>query len=213
MKTLILTSLAAVLLLAGCGADAPKKTDRAHAESAVLRLADFPSGWRAAEQARTDIKSPCLAVEDAKRAVSGGATSRTFRRGESTQAESSVYVFPDEAAARTAFAGVSADETTSCFGAILAKSIASQPGVQFRKLRLEPIAQAELGDERAARRVIVSAVIDEVDLELIADFVFVRSGRGVSIQSYVDVLQPFGDELRDRLARATAERLEAELRV
>jgi hypothetical protein len=205
MHKLLAIALAGLALVAtACGSD---PSDAARAEAALLRLSDLPEGFRATEGQPT-VESPCVGFKRGKDGVSGGASSRIFRLGDSMQAQSSVHVYADEAAARRSFAAMVGSGTATCFGGILAKSIGAQLGVAPAGVRVEPLKLAAMPAERAGSRVRVPIRIEGVGIELLTDLVFIRSGRSVAVHTYTSEAQePFGTELRERLSRTTIDRL------
>ena len=213
MNKLLLTACAAVVVLvAGCGSQTPVESDTTRAKAALVRLSDFPAGFHAGAAPST-AKSPCVTVQRAKEQASGRASSATFRLGDTMQAQSSVYVYADEPAAQKAYASMIGSRTASCLGEILARNISAQFGVPA-KLRVEPLKLAAMPAERAGTRVRLPFSIETVEVEILSDFLFIRSGRAVAIHTFTsEAAKPFGADLRERLSRTTIERLESELAV
>jgi hypothetical protein len=68
-----------------------------------------------------------------------------------------------------------------------------------------------IGDERDATRVAVALSAKQLKIDVIVDLVIVRTGRGLSLNLYVNVGEPFDEALRRHLTEVTVERLHDEL--
>jgi hypothetical protein len=204
-RAFLLPCLAVAVLATGCGsAERPAPA----ATAATLQQSDFPAGFVATHPPAA-ATSPCEGFEAAKRGSRDRAKSATFRLGDSKQADNVVLVYADVAAAKAAFARMSADGTLACHAGSITKALASQPNVTVGDLHAAPLELAELGDERKGMRADQSLTVDGVEASLIVDFALVRSGRGVTLELFTDALEPFGDDLRDRLLASTTRRLSA----
>jgi hypothetical protein len=184
--------------------------DKRIAEESVLTLDDFPSGWTAADDTSSS-PAQCDAVKDAKAAASARANSPEFASGETTQVTNSVYMFADESAAEEAFSGLSSKDTRLCFGRTVSEGVADQGEVEVGDAKTAELSVDPLGDERSASRITLPLSAEGVDVDLVIDLVFVRIGRAVSLNLFVDTFTAFDEDLRGDLTASSVKRLTAEL--
>ena len=221
-----LIGLALVVVAIGCGGgdDEPERAatptatasptvtpaadDETAAEFAALKLADFPSGWTANENPE-NLESRCEDVETAKERTSARANSPRFNTGQTTLVQNAVYVFDDEPTAQEAFTLVAGAETQDCYSEAVTDVFAAQAGVESGEPQIAPLEVAAVGDEHAAARVTLPIKAQGLEVNVTIDLVFVRAGRALSLNLFVNALAPFEAALRDRLTAATVGRLAA----
>jgi hypothetical protein len=195
-------------------APAPAPADATIAARAQLRLDDLPAGWQRSGKA-DESTADCAGVRGPRAAASGRANSPTFTEANERQADSGVYVFADAARARAAFRKLTSPATRACLGDWLAEKIRESAGPKDELDVGEPssarLAVEPLGDRAQAGRVTLPLSAKGADVELTADFVFVRVGRGIALFAFVDVLTPFEPGLRDELTGKVVARLAAGL--
>ena len=226
--SLVVMACGALALLAACGAEAekpvgervrstapaPKPTDATIAARAQLRLGDLPAGWQRLRKA-DESTADCAGVRGPRAAASGRANSPTFTEANERQADSGAYVFADAAKARAAFRKLTAASTRACLGDWLAEKIRESAGPEDELEVGEPagarLPVEPLGDRAEAGRVTLPLSAKGADVELTADFVFVRVGRGIALFAFVDLLTPFDADLRAELTRTVVARLAAGL--
>jgi hypothetical protein len=204
----------AALALIGCGSGSdkpaatatPRSDDKQIAKEATLKLADFPDGWKG-EPTTADRTSQCPRVKEAQQLVSARNTSQSFSHGQTTLAENAIYVFPAVDVAQKAFALVSGPESQDCYAQTVIKAFSTQSGVKVGEPRSTHPKLEDVGDQRSATRVTVALSAKQIKVDVIVDLVIVRTGRGLSLNLYVNVAEPFDEALRVRLTEATVERL------
>jgi len=212
LRALALLPLAALAIGCGSGDDKPSATATPHrddkkvAKDAALKLSDFPSGWKG-EPSSEDRSSRCPSVEDAKKLVSARTTSDSFSQSQTTLAENSIYVFPDEDTAQKGYDLVSGQDSQDCYTQTVVKAFTSQQGLKVGKPRTTHPELESVGDEGNATRVAIGLTAKQLQVDVIVDLVIVRTVRGLSLNLYVNVQQPFDEALRKKLTAATVDRL------
>ncbi len=227
---------AVVLTLAGCGGtddggttqatppdatqdaqDTPNATatptvdeaaDKRIAADALLTLEDFPSGWTEADDDGESSGSTCDAIADARKNASARATSPSFNLDD-TQTQNVVYVFPDEDAARAAFAAIAGDDTRGCIADSIAQVLEERDGIDAGEARTGRLAIDPLGDQREAARIAFPVKAEGVDVDITTDLVYVRTGRAIAFGLFFDTFTAFDDELREDLTGKIVRRLSA----
>jgi hypothetical protein len=99
----------------------PEAQERA--ESIVLKLADFPNGWRASapedEDSGREEFNKCIGVDYSELTRIGEADSQDFAKGDSTEASSDVAIFTSDQQAEDLMsefaAGMSGSAAEDCF--------------------------------------------------------------------------------------------------
>ena len=175
--------VALALALAACGGDSDT--------GAGLRLADFPSGWT--QYGKREERTTCKSVAAAKETATDYDRSPDFEKREGLIAQSTVFRFKDEAAARAGFKTLAGEGTAECLAASLGAPRATRFDI------------AAVGDERAALRATVPATKGHPGG--VFDLVFVRSGTGVAELVLAGVKFPFDQRLREQLTAKVAKRL------
>ena len=105
------------------------------AKATLLKLSDFPDGWRAFAVSPSQDKSGqrnlrnCLGVDYSDLTVIGDAPSREFAMGEDASADSETQIFASEAQASDALRrfsdGMAGSKIKDCFKRLLEKSVPS----------------------------------------------------------------------------------------
>ena len=115
-------------------------------------------------------------------------------------------MFADESAAEEAFSGLSSKDTRLCFGRSVSEGAADQGVVEVGDTKTAELSVDPLGDERSASRITLPLSAD-----VVIDLVFVRVGRAVSLNLFVDMFTAFDEDLRGDLTASSVKRLTAEL--
>jgi hypothetical protein len=186
----------------------PAADDEIAAEFATLKLEDFPAGWTETEDPE-NLESRCKDVEAAKELASARANSSRFNQGQTTLVQNAIYVFEVEATAQEAFGMVSGEDTQACYSEAVTGAFAGQAGIETGEPETAPLEVAAVGDEHAAARVTIPIADQGLEVNATIDLVFVRAGRGLSLNLFVNALAPFDAPLRDQLTAATVDRLAA----
>jgi hypothetical protein len=201
--------LLAAVALAGCGAEASGHGpgDTAIARRAVLRLTDLPHGWKRRRGQGTGGGQTACRLTRAQRMATGWANSASFTRGRGEEIDSAVYVYRDAATARRVFARVTAPGARRCYETGERAAVDGTPGVKVLLSDVERARMAPLGDQRADARVTVIFKYRGFPGGEILDLVFVRSGRGLTVDFYSRAYKPAAAELRRRATGAEVRRL------
>lgn len=213
----------AVAAAAGCGSAGSSDSnaavaakEKAIAEQSRLRLADFPSGWRADGQHK-DSESKCAGVLDARKGFTARASSPDYTTiGADTLVQGGIYIYSDEQTATAKFAALSATGTRTCLAKELTDDLKRQAkakGANFTvgKTKTGRLPIGPIGDQRGAVRITVplDAQADRVDVT--ADLVFFRVGRAVAAMAFGDTFTPFDQDLRASLTSKVERRLTTSL--
>lgn len=204
------TVIAASLALGACGGG-DKSPDTPAARKAVLVLADLPAGWTASDNG--DVRSEarlCPSVKRARDGASGRASSKQFDHVPTGQATSSVYVYADEARARTAYRDLTSQGTWDCLGSrefdVLDANAAKNVKLGDTILTDRPIDP--VGTQRHVSHVTILYTTPRDSLAVGTDFVFVRQGRGIATLILIDERSSsFDESVRNRLGRIAARKL------
>ena len=226
LRAIIIGALAllTVLLVTGCGGSSDSKSastqeptatatsdraaDRAIALDSTLKLEDFPSGWTQAEEGEEPARVQCEQIEAAKAKTTARTNPPRFSAGENTAVQSSVYLFADESTAERAFEQVAGKSTRLCYVEAVLQALEQRKDLEVGDATSARLALDPLGDQRDAGRVTVPLTTAEgVEVDLVADMVFVRSDRGLSLGLFIDVVSPFDSDLREQLTATSAQRL------
>jgi hypothetical protein len=207
------TLLAAAALLAGTGAAAAQAqtppSDTQLAESALVTVDDFPSGWREGNPADV-TRIGCDANRHAQQLATGIARSGLFLRGTRREAANAVYVFADAATAQSEWQAISAD-TPRCYAKALRKKVNSTRGFHVRSIKITDLRLAPAGDQRSGShvRIAVTARRQGVVVRAVVhvDLVFVAKDRGLSMAFFLREQEPFEKALRGQLTDVQASRL------
>jgi hypothetical protein len=232
---MLMALLTAVALAAGCGGgdDAGKggdqsastatstttpspTPDRAEdegiAKAAQLKLDDFPSGWEESDAAPSQA-ADCDAISKARKERTARAESPQYRHGDNTLAQSTVYLFADDAKAQEQFAGLSSKDTRGCIaGDLVSRLEKANPDLKVGEPQASRVSVDSLGDQHEGGRVTLPVTAQGQELELFTDFVFVRVSRGIALMLFVDALSPFDEDMRADLTSKVSRRLAAKLR-
>jgi hypothetical protein len=190
------------------------------ARRAQLRLSDFPADW---QQQTAHRRASCERIRGSRRAASGRAISPSFHQpdynhqGAYPAVTSAVNLYADEAEAANWFARLSTRKTLACLAETLAERAEKRASRAGSALAVGEPTTARVhvdtvGDERAGGRVTLPLTAQGVDVDLIFDYVFVRTGRGVALLALADTQVPFDENWRAELTGTLTRRLAAALR-
>jgi hypothetical protein len=185
--------------------------DQALAESSLLRLSDFPTGWRATKS--DDDEDPnalegCFTPDYAGVTVTGRAESEDFESGTSAQANSVTSVYATAAAAEKAVAQFTDGTLADCLVAYFEK-LPEKDGVKFTDAEAGRLSFPALGDESDARQVVLEVEAQGLTPSAYVDLVAIRTGRAFSGLFFIDVFSPFSPDQEVELARKVETRMAA----
>jgi len=198
----------------------PEAQERA--EGFVLKLSDFPNGWRGSAPEEEDEESieafrRCAGIDFSSLTLIGKADSLDFATGESTEASSSATVFASEEEAwqgMTEFAeAMNGSKVEDCVQDLIEQNIES--GSEFK------VGEVDVGqfnvtppdvEEAAAWQIVVpfeitSGAGEGLSPSAYLEFVALREGDEVAVVQTSDVLTQFDSEQRDQLVAAVAGRM------
>jgi hypothetical protein len=231
MATLVGVVLAATAACGGNGNGDETASGRAiepeakeRAESIVLKLADFPTGWRAsaaeANESGQDKFNECIGTDYSELTRIGEAESQEFAK-ESAEANSDVAIFEDDQQAEDAVSeytdGLSGTTAEDCFQDLVEEAVQEEGNDEDVKLGEVDVGELsftapENVDEAKAWQVeipveITSGVGEGFEPSVYIEVVTLREGDTVAFLRTQDVLTEFDRALRDKLAQTLADRM------
>jgi hypothetical protein len=192
------------------------------AESIVLKLSDFPDGWRASSPEDEDEREAesfrkCLGADYSGFTLIGDADSSDFAMGETAEASSEAQVFESEKEAVDALEafsdGMQSEGIDECMSELLTGEVDPDfevGDVAAGELSFTPPAGVE--DARAWQIAIPiegksGGESEGVSVTGYIDLIFLREGDAIGSVQTVDVLSPFDPQIRDELVDAVAGRM------
>lgn len=210
----------AVLALSGaaCGGadEATPAADRAAARKAVLKAADFPSGWKSnpheklpGEDELVAEVAKCLGIPPPSTRATAVVRSPDFSSGFATTASSVItFVETDDRAAAdaAAFAG---EKFPSCVEPGMAEQVrdVAPEGASVDGVKIVKRSFPSLGDRTAAYRFSATLHIGEIPVTVNIDLVHVFKDRAEVSLTFVSPGQPFPEDLARSLAAKVVARL------
>lgn len=190
------------------------------AKSMVLRLSDFPTGWRASrpssDEAGQKTFRKCLGVDYSDVTLRADANSKDFANGESTTASSEIQITADEADASQGFKHLSramgGSAVADCVRHAVADAMPAGYDVGDVDFGALSFTRPSGIDEARAWQALVpidvtSGAAKGMSVSAYIDVVFLRKGRVVASVRDSDVITPFDSDLRDQLIQTQAERI------
>lgn len=214
-----LAILAGIAAAVGYGnASASTSIDQRVARAPLLRVGDFPAGWRLTGTLGTGFRGfDCPTVRQAHQGLSAEASSRDFEapRADGTSANTFTLVYRSVAGARRGFGRLASRSTRVCFGEALARVVDAQEttNCSFGSVTTTQLLTASFGDQRAASRMRVPLMCSNgARGALTEDFRFVRVDRAVAILVFfTGPGSQIASPLHTRLTGLAAKRLRSAL--
>jgi hypothetical protein len=186
--------------------------DQRLAERVVLKLRDFPSGWRGSEDTSKSSSNPCLAPDFSKLTETGKSKSHEFSMGDLPKAESVSAVFATAQDTKTAYAFLAGPGFADCLSDYLKKQSDSKGKVT--DVSVGDLSFQKQGDETAARQIkfnvssngLNSSNGTGLSISVYADLVAMRVGRAVTYFLFFDAFTPFDTSQEEELVGKVAER-------
>lgn len=207
-----------VAILPGCGSgngSPSPDADRAAAEKATLRAADFPSGWSSRphepvpgeEELRRDI-ARCLGISPPSEAATAEVRSPDFTQGLATVSSIITFV-KSESDARTHADALTSERFARCAEPGYAKQIheVAPEGNTVTDVEMAKLDFPPHGDRSAADRVTAMAHIGEINVPINIDVVRVFKDRAELELTVVAPGTAFPADFAARLAGAVVGRL------
>jgi hypothetical protein len=176
------------------------KSGQARAQRIGLRLGDFGPGWRAEKGADNNSSSKCFNRDLSALTLNGRAESPDFFHGAVTFAASLSAVFATAPQARRAFAAL-----RSALDDCLVRELDKQSGID--DVSGGPLSFPRLGERSTAFQVVGHAKEGELSVAIYADVVVIQRERALALLVFADMVTPFEESLKERLARAVAQRM------
>jgi hypothetical protein len=190
------------------------------AESIVLKLADFPNGWRASapeDSGGQEKFNKCVGADYSGLTKTGDADSQDFAKGDSPSASSDATIFRNDQQAEdemsklaTGFNRIAAE---GCFQDLTEEALKDEKGfklgdVDIGELRFTPPDV----DEAKAWQIVVPVEITSgaakgFSPDVYLDFVVMREGDAVATVTTEDVFSAFDEDLRNQLVQKVAGRM------
>jgi hypothetical protein len=211
----LVTALAVAPAAGAAGPIAKKPSDAQIAKQGVLRLSDFPAGWKQSkhQQSKPTGIAACKPTELVEaRNKQYRAQSPDFAQGDLTTAENSVYVFPKPARAIAYLKPFQAAAAGACLQQGTEKAVKKVSGatVQVQPLDLSSALQGGTIDDAVGYEILATlpqSGAAPVQLVLVA--VAVRLGRAVVGYTFEEQGQPLSEI--DTLINASLTRLQTAL--
>ncbi len=194
------------------------------AQSSVLTIEDFPSGWTAAPvddeedgESDFDVSEECAVLNELEHPAGEIATadSGNFEGPERQDASSDSTVFSTGAAAQAVVEAFDdgltrcRDEFVGAFETALLEEWDLTEGdtrLTGLDISVQDLEFPELGDSMTAYRIEITTIVDEIVVPFVIDFVVIRTGRMVGGFSYLSVGSVNSLE-EERLAEVVAEKI------
>jgi hypothetical protein len=229
MKLAALSLLAAAVIaapLAGCGDDGPRgsstggrattttptaQPDAATARAALVRLSDFPAGWRSRPDDANDFRCPAVAAVEARPYAK---SARFEPQDGSGAAQHEVSLFANARAADAALDALASPRTLGCFAQQGEQSVRRQvaAGTEVGHVTAARLANvAPSGDRTTGARLSYPVSANGTTTTVYEDFSFTRVGRGLSLFAFVAQGTPPDAKLTSDLPRRGAQRLRTAL--
>jgi hypothetical protein len=205
------------------GASQQRATDRSPSRAAakhqLLRLSDFPKGWRETAQTSSTNRATsstsqlkkvakCEGVSASGMGKSASATA-VFRKSKSFEfVFESVAVFPSPASAAKAYGIFASPDARRCVGPALAKAIASGTGsVAAKSITTTRLAFPKEGSATTALGLRVPVTSTGHKIEMEADVVVIRGGKSLALLLPLSMAKGFPMSLARSLGSKAASRL------
>jgi hypothetical protein len=209
------TVVALGLVAAGCGGgndtDALQPQtqvtvdDQRRADRIILRLADFPSGWRAEADENQD-DADCYKVDFGDLTITGRAESKSFVKGNVPFASSVAVLYKTPQQAGTVFDEVASDKLAGCFADYMKSQSADD--VTIGETSFGELGFPELGDRSAAYQIAIELKTEGLTPTMFIDLVFIQRDRALAMLAFVDLLSAFDQPQKEALAKTVAERMD-----
>jgi hypothetical protein len=191
------------------------------AESIVLKLADFPNGWRAStpeDDGGQEEFNKCIGVDLSGLTKIGDADSQDFATsGEPAQASSSAVIYKSDQQAEDAIsesgAAMSGSAAEGCFQDFVEQTLKRGKGVKPGEVDVGELSFTPPDvDEAKAWQIVIlveitSGAAEGLSPDVYIELVTLREGDMVASVRTQDVLTEFDPELRNQLVQTVADRM------
>jgi len=192
------------------------------AESFLLKLSDFPNGWRGSapeaedEEANESFRR-CAGIDYSSVTKIGDADSLDFAMGQSTEASSEATVFASAEEAEEGMNefsdGMNGTKIEDCLQDFIEDNVEPGSSVEVGEVDIGQfnVTPPDVEDAAAWQIVIpieiTSGAGEGLTPNFYLEFVVLREGANVAMVQTSDVLTEFDSELRDDLVEAVAGRM------
>jgi hypothetical protein len=194
---------------------------KTRAENVVLKLSDFPAGWRGSapdpEEAGGDKFRKCIGVDFSGVTITGEAESQDFAMGQNTEAASKAQVFETEAQATEGLqefaSGMASAAVEDCVKQLVEEGTQTDQRFEVGEVDVGELSfTAPDVDEAKAWQIVVPVTVASgaakgVSATAYLEIVELREGDMVAQVETSDVLTPFDPALRQQLVDKVAGRM------
>jgi hypothetical protein len=198
------------------------------AESIVLKLSDFPNGWRGSppeEQEDPGAFRKCIGADYSDLTRIGDAESQDFAKGDSAEVTSTASIFKDEEEAADALSryskGMNSAAAEDCFQDLIEDAVRKEStGKDAFKIGEVDIGQVNVKqppgvEESATWQIVIPVEItsgfgEGLSPDLYLERVLMREGDAIGTVTTQDTFEELDPALRDKLAAAQAGRMSAQ---
>jgi hypothetical protein len=198
--SLVVGSVSAATLDDGKPKTALTKGGQAWAHRIILKLGDFPPGWRAETDKSDDNSSKCFSRDLSSLTVNGRAESPNFLHGELPLSSSLAAVFATGPQARKVFAALR-QALDECLVGEFDKD------KNFGDTSGGPLNFPHLGERSFAFQLASHVEQGKLSVAFYVDVVVIQRTRAIALGVFADAFTPFDESLERRLARAMAQRM------
>jgi hypothetical protein len=198
---------------------ANKAADTAFASAGVLKITDFPPGWRTGpntggtDSLPTTIPS-CARVKSAakQRDVAATGKAKSSFVNQDSHVASNVYVFATPAVASNAMNALASPDVVNCsrqaLPAELQNNLANSSSNEVSSVKADvgALSVAPVGDQYTGIEVVVTAQVRGLSISFYFDELAFRVGRSIAIMALQNTEMPLTDP-RDQLVAAVKGRL------
>jgi hypothetical protein len=184
---------AASLGLLAQPAAAQSPSDREIAKAGVFQADDFPAGWRATPDKKSEDPFKCPEVEKAvkglKKQQTAKASGDDFEQGDE-QYSSGAVVLRSEDVARRAYKVVASDALQRCIKRTFSDEVKSKGDEEGVDVKVEfgtVTGSGSYGDESSDIGMKITVSQGSLSQDLFADIVFVRVGRALGAYSHISI--------------------------
>jgi hypothetical protein len=200
--------------LAASAATSPK------AKAQLLRLSDFPSGWKAtpATTSSTTTGTNKFASIAACEGVTGSTTGTALPSAQASFSDKktaqfafeTVGVFPSTAATKQVYGLFSAPNASTCVGQVLTKAVAAGTttgNITASDITVSRLPVARMGQASTALHLSIPLTLEGTQLTMNADFVVIRKDKNIAIVAPVGLSTTTPTSFAVSLSKKAAARL------
>ena len=200
---------------------------QARADAIVLKLSDFPNGWRGSppeEQEDPAAFRKCIGADFSDLTRTGDAESQDFAKGNSAEVTSTALIFKDEEQATDALSryskGMNSAAAEGCFQDLIEDAVRKEStGKDQFKIGEVDVGQVNVKqppgvEESATWQIVIPVEItsgfgEGLSPDIYLELIVMREGDTAGTMTTQEVFEELDPALRDKLAAAMAGRMSA----